>query len=65
MKDLNTVELPELRDGRLVVRPWRPDDAAAVAAIAAGAVGLISSRTHAYEVFELPAGAPAKAVETA
>jgi len=33
MKDLSTVELPELRDGRLVVRPWRPDDAAAVAAM--------------------------------
>ena len=37
----------------------------AVAAIAAGGIGLISSRTHAYEVFELPTGAPAKAVETA
>ena len=30
MKDLKGLQLPTLSDGRLVVRPWRPDDAAAV-----------------------------------
>jgi RimJ/RimL family protein N-acetyltransferase len=33
VKDLGTVALPELRDGKLVVRPWRPDDADPVAQI--------------------------------
>ena len=33
MRDLNSVALPTLGDGRLVVRPWGPDDAAAVAAM--------------------------------
>lgn len=30
MRDLKDVRLPTLSDGRLVVRPWRPDDAPAV-----------------------------------
>ena len=34
MRDLSEIEeLPELSDGRLVVRPYRPDDAPAVAAM--------------------------------
>lgn len=33
MKDLSDVEVPRLSDGRLELRPWRPDDASAVAAM--------------------------------
>ena len=33
MKDLSTLDLPRLSDGRLTVRPRRKDDAEAVAAM--------------------------------